>query len=66
MKEFACDYSQILTQLINDCINNNKYPSCLKNAEIIPVFTKSDSTLKENYRPISLLSNFNKIFENIL
>ena len=32
-------------------------------AKIIPVYKSQDETDANNYRPISLLSNFNRIFE---
>jgi len=42
------------------------YPNSLKVAQVIPVHTKGDKSACTNYRPISLLSQFNKIFERIL
>ena len=35
-------------------------------AKIIPIFKQDDDTDANNYRPISLLSNFNRIFEKIV
>ena len=35
-------------------------------AKIIPIFNQDDDTGTNNYRPISLLSNFNRIFEKIV
>ena len=32
-------------------------------AKIIPIFKQDDDTDANNYRPIALLSNFNRIFE---
>ena len=38
----------------------------MKIAKIRPVFKKLNNTSKDNYRPISTLSNFTKRFESIL
>ena len=35
-------------------------------AKIIPIFKPDDDTDPSNYRPISLLSNFNRIFEKLI
>ena len=42
------------------------FPSSLKNAEITPVFKKSDRNLKDNCRPVSILLNISKIFERCI
>ena len=34
--------------------------------QISPVFTKLDNTSKDNYRPLSTLSNIVKLFETII
>ena len=36
----------------------------MKIAEISPVFKKLDNTFKDNYRSISALSNYTKLFSN--
>ena len=44
-----------------------KFPSELKLADVIPAFKQEDSTLVENYNPISLYVNFLQVFwENYL
>ena len=38
----------------------------LKLAEVLPIFKKGDALLKENYRPVSILSHVSKIFEKLV
>ena len=42
------------------------FPNKLKLADITPVYKKKDSTLVENYRPVSVLPSVSKIFERII
>ena len=42
------------------------FPSSLKTGRISPVFKKGDEQLIENYRPVSILPIFGKIFEKII
>ena len=59
-------YSQLLTNIFNDCVKSGKFPNILKYADITPVFKKGDPTDKTNYRPISTLLNFSKVFEKMI
>ena len=47
----------------NRKIEKSNFPSCLKKANITPVFNKSDRNSKHNYRPVSILPNISKKFE---
>ena len=58
--------SDILCSIINECLDNGIYPNCLKKTTIKPLHKKSSKLEVGNYRPISLLSNINKIFEKVL
>jgi len=55
-----------LAAIINMSFVTGVYPDQLKTAKVIPVFKKGDKLLVSNYRPISLLSNLNKIYEKIV
>ena len=58
--------SPILANNVNLSIEHGTYPSKLKKAKIVPIFKYGDQSDPDNYRPISLLSVFNRIFENIV
>ena len=63
-----CDKSLIkpLTLLFKTSIRSSHYPDIWKKSNIIPVHKKNDKRLVNNYRPISLLPVFGKIFEKII
>jgi hypothetical protein len=50
---------------MNRSIEIGKYPSKLKYAKIVPIYKNDDDENPGNYRPISLLSNINKIYEKL-
>lgn len=55
------------TNLMNQAISNGKFPIILKQAKVVPVYKgKGSASDLTNYRPISLLPVFSKIFESIL
>ena len=58
--------AQCLSIIFNRCIREGTFPAAFKNAKVIPLH-KGDSVLSvSNYRPISLLPIFSKIFERII
>ena len=60
------DISEQLAYLFNLSLSSGVFPSLLKIAKVVPVH-KNDSKLDcRNYRPISLLSNIEKIFEKLM
>lgn len=59
-------FSELISELFNLCANESSYPGCLKIARITPVHKGGKRSCFSNYRPISILSNLNKIFEKIL
>ena len=56
----------ILTDMYNCCTQEGVYPDVLKIVQIIPVYKKGNKSSCTNYRPISLLSPINKIFEKLI
>ena len=55
-----------LRNFFNLCVTQGTFSTYLKIAEVIPVFKKGDKQMASNYRPISILSQFDKIFEKML
>ena len=52
--------------LINESFTTGMFPDKLKVAKVIALHKKGASNNPSNYRPISLLSNFSKIFEKMI
>ena len=56
-----------LTNLYNDCISKGVFPDILKISQLTPIYKKGPKNkCSNNYRPITLLSPFSKIFEKCL
>ena len=66
LKKCAPSVSKHLAGFINRCMESGTFPNFLKIGKITPVFKKGDSQIFDNYRPISILPIFGKIFEKIL
>ena len=58
--------SQPLSLLINKSLENGVYPSKLKLAKVIPIYKSDDESDPSNYRRVSFLSVFNRIFEKMM
>ena len=58
--------SVYLSELFYLYVKEGTYLDLLKIAEVIPIFKKGDPSKTTSYRPISILSQFNKIFEKLL
>ena len=67
LKTFLHKISEILTKIFNLSIQTGKFITPLKVAKVIPVYKNKGSPYDaNNYRPISLLSNIDKIFEKLI
>ena len=60
------DISNILADLFNKSFTTGIFPSALKTAKIIPIHKKGNKLECGNYRPISILSNLDKILEKLM
>ena len=56
----------VLTNIFNACISTGYFPKVLKIAEVVPILKKGKRELCCNYRPISILNPFAKLFEKCL
>ena len=59
-------YIKPLTHLINLSLKSGVFPSELKLAKVVPIFKAGDTSAINNYRPISVLSFFSKVYEKIV
>ena len=55
-----------LTFICNKSISLGVFPDRLKYAAVKPLFKKGDKNNISNYRPISSLSSFSKVFEKVM
>ena len=60
------EISKQLADLFNLSFMTGVFPSVLKTAKVVPVFKKDSKLNYSNYRPISLLSNIEKILEKLM
>ena len=58
--------SPTLAKIFNQCIEQQTFPNSLKTACVIPIHKRGNKTSCNNFRPISLISPFSKLFEKCL
>ena len=58
--------SSILARLYNNCMQCGTFPTVFKTGKVIPIYKKDNKECIENYRPVSILPIFGKIFEKII
>lgn len=66
LKTIATNIIEPLTYIYNLSISESTFTDKLKLAIIKPLYKNGDSTNINNYRPISMISNFAKILEKII
>ena len=59
-------YVAQLAYIVNLSLTQGVFPDELKIAKVIPLFKSGDHKLIKNYRPVSVLPYFSKIFERIV
>ena len=66
LKQHTQIYSKKLADIFNESVKMGKFPDILKKAEVTPVYKKDDMNDKQNYRPVSTLSNLSNVFEKLI
>lgn len=59
-------YLTVLNHVLNLSLQQGIFPNELKLARVIPLFKADDCMLINNYRPVSILPLFSKIYERIM
>ena len=59
-------FSEWLSKFVNLSFEQGIFPDLLKTAEVTPLHKKESKLDHINYRPISLLSVFSKIYEKLI
>jgi hypothetical protein len=54
------------TLLYNESIAKGSVPEVLKISKVIPIYKSGITTESNNYKPISILSPFSKVFEHLI
>ena len=58
--------SDALTNIFNKCVEKGVYPNTLKLARVTALHKGGDTCQGDNYRPISILPQINKVFEKLI
>jgi hypothetical protein len=64
--ELSHELSAPLCNFLNKSVSDEVFLPDWKDANVCAIFKKGDSSLVSNYRPISLLSNVDKVLERLV
>ena len=59
-------FTNALAKVITSSFEQGIFPQALKTARVVPIFKSGSKTDVSNYRPISLLASFSKIYEKLM
>ena len=63
MKQVSNEYCIPLTNLFNLSVLQGDFPSEMKLAKVLPIYKTDNHQLIQNYRPISVLNLFSKVYK---
>ena len=66
IKQFPNFFIDFLHKNINSCLTEGTLPNDFNKVVVLPIHKKECKTEKSNYRPISILPNFSKMYERLL
>ena len=66
MRMTAQNLVPVLTHLANLMLTQGVFPEGLKHARVVPIHKKGSRCEASNYRPVSVLSCFSKVFERVI
>ena len=66
LRQMRISFAEAICFYFKKSLENGKFPNCLKLANITPVFKKGTRASKNDYRPVSILPVFSKMFERLL
>lgn len=66
LRDCCSVFTTPLTKIFNLCLRTSIFPDVWKLSKLCPVFKKGDRADVSNYRPITIISNFAKVFESVL
>ena len=67
LKNCELEFSYILAELFNKCLEESCFPDCWKVSSVVPVFKNvGERSTAKNYHPVSLLSVVSEVFEKLV
>ena len=66
IKDAAEELVVPLAMLINSSLQSGSFPTCEKQAKVVPVYKSNQKSKLDNYHPISVTTVFSKIIEKVV
>lgn len=66
LRDCCSIFAKPLAKIFNLCLCTSAFPDVWKLSKLCPVFKKGDRANPSNYRPITIINNFGKVFESVL